>query len=333
MVATMRFRPRAIEITMLLAFGFFWGAPATAGTADPPLPSRDFDFTYTATLTDLPADFHEAKVWIPIPQTTAAQSILGTRISAPGAIAFASEPKYGNRFTVVTISSGTPVPTIVLDFRVRRHTRSDLAVSTDGEEDSDALSRYLQPSSFVTWTGDVGREAERIAGSETKPIAIAKRLYDHIVDTVRYDQSGEGWGRGDSQYACDIREGNCTDFHSLFIGEARSLGLPSRFLIGFPVPNDAPEGLIGGYHCWAEFYTEEHGWTPIDASEAFKRPEQREALFGGLDPDRVQFTIGRDIALPGMAGEPVNYSIYPYVEVDGEVHSGVKMEFRYRDTR
>ena len=53
--------------------------------------------------------------------------------------------------------------------------------------------------------------------------------------------------------------------------------------------------MIPGYHCWAEFQVAEYGWVPVDASEAHKRPEKREALFGGLDENRVQFTYGRDI--------------------------------------
>ena len=76
-------------------------------------------------------------------------------------------------------------------------------------------------------------------------------LYDNIVTTLLYDKSGKGWGRGDATYACDIRTGNCTDFHSLFIGEARSLGIPARFIMGLPLPEGRSQGVIPGYHCWA----------------------------------------------------------------------------------
>ena len=37
------------------------------------------------------------------------------------------------------------------------------------------------------------------------PLGRARMLYDHMVDTVVYDKSSEGWGRGDSLYACDTR--------------------------------------------------------------------------------------------------------------------------------
>jgi len=38
----------------------------------------------------------------------------------------------------------------------------------------------------------------------------------------------KGWGRGDAKWACDAKFGNCTDFHSYFMGLARSKGPPAR---------------------------------------------------------------------------------------------------------
>jgi len=73
------------------------------------------------------------------------------------------------------------------------------------------------------------------------------------------------------------------------------------------------------------------GWIPVDASEAFKNPSRRNELFGGLDDNRVQFTMGRDISLPEMQGVPLNYSIYPYAEVDGRAHEAVRTRFLYRN--
>ena len=188
----------------------------------------------------------------------------------------------------------------------------------------------LRPSKLLRTDGPVAKEALEAIGDSVDPIERARRIYDHIVDTVVYDQSGEGWGRGDSLYACDARAGNCTDFHSLFIGQARSLGIPSRFIMGFEFPEDLREGELEGYHCWAEFYVQGLGWVPVDASEAFKNPDKRAFLFGNLDPNRVQFTVGRDIQIPETETGPVNFSIYPHVEIDGKIHTGVKTVFSYQ---
>jgi hypothetical protein len=89
--------------------------------------------------------------------------------------------------------------------------------------------------------------------------------------------------------ACNVKKGNCTDFHSLFIAIARSRGIPARFTIGFPL-GASSAGQIPGYHCWAEFYTGGQ-WVPVHASEAWKHPQLRNYYFGHLDADRIPFTM------------------------------------------
>jgi len=153
-----------------------------------------------------------------------------------------------------------------------------------------------------------------------------------VASTMRYDKSGEGWGRGDAIWACDSKRGNCTDFHSVLIGMMRSSQIPARFEIGFPLPQDKNEGEISGYHCWAEFYLDGLGWVPVDASEASKNPAKREYFFGAVDADRVMFTYGRDLKIsPDQKGEPLNFFIYPYAESNGQPVKGIKTKFSFRD--
>ncbi len=152
------------------------------------------------------------------------------------------------------------------------------------------------------------------------------------MTNIKYDKSGTGWGRGDFYYVCDAKRGNCTDFHALFIGLCRAVGIPAKFAIGFPIAPKRGEGEIGGYHCWAEFWLDGFGWVPVDASEAGKNPEKKGYYFGTLDENRVQLSIGRDLVLsPPQAGDPVNFFVYPYVEVDGRPFDKVQRKFQYRD--
>jgi len=133
-------------------------------------------------------------------------------------------------------------------------------------------------------------------------------------------------------YACDAKKGNCTDFHSLFIAMARSQGIPARFEIGFPLPEDKHSGEIVGYHCWSDFYIDGKGWIPVDISEAWKHPEKRDYFFGSHDLNRVQFSLGRDLRLsPPQEGKPLNYFVYPYVEVDGQEYPNVSLAFSFQD--
>jgi transglutaminase-like putative cysteine protease len=164
------------------------------------------------------------------------------------------------------------------------------------------------------------------------PRAAARALYDHTLERMKYDKpdDGGGWGRGDAEWACDARYGNCTDFHSYFMGLARARGMAARFEMGFPIPaGDEEVAQVGGYHCWAYVWIEGHGWWPVDISEADKYPEKTDYFFGRLDPDRVTMTGGRDLQLePAPAQGPVNFFVYPYVEIDGESSKAFTRSFQ-----
>jgi len=171
--------------------------------------------------------------------------------------------------------------------------------------------------------------AEQTAGKSTE-LEKAQALYAYVFRTLRYDKSGTGWGRGDTLWACNAKHGNCTDFHSLFISMARSQKIPARFEIGFPVPADKDSGQVAGYHCWADFYVPGHGWVPVDISEAWKDQAKHDYFFGTLDTQRVQFTLGRDLTLrPRQDGPPLNYFVYPYVEVEGVPYPNVDNAFSF----
>ncbi len=118
----------------------------------------------------------------------------------------------------------------------------------------------------------------------------------------------------------------------MFISMARAEKIPARFQIGFPLPADKHSAEIPGYHCWAEFYLDSVGWVPVDISEAWKHQEKHDYFFGAHDVNRVQFTQGRDLKLvPAQEGPPLNYFVYPYVEIRGKEHPNVAIAFSFED--
>ena len=123
------------------------------------------------------------------------------------------------------------------------------------------------------------------------------------------------FGNGNSIYACDIGVGNCTDYHSYFMSLCRTLDIPVRFHMGFSIPNKEgkEEGVVEGYHCWADYYREKDGWGPVDISEADKDPNKKDYFFGRVNKNRVEFTVGRDFILKNRS-EPQNFFVYPIVD-------------------
>ncbi|HTS68753.1 MAG TPA: transglutaminase domain-containing protein [Terriglobia bacterium] len=323
---------------LLCTFAAMALAVMTGATGEFSPPSRTFLFTYQVTLQDLPAGAQRVRVWIPRASTDANQTVVLKQISGPIRFRETREEPYGNHILYGEIAHPPPGPAkLTVEYQVTRREYSRggypsllqaQQVSAPAPKD---LARFLAPDRLVPIDGRIKQLADEITRGKQGTVARAYALYDYVFQTVRYDKSGTGWGRGDSLWVCDAKHGNCTDFHSLFISLARAAGIPARFEIGFPVP-EGTEGSVPGYHCWAEFYVNGLGWVPVDISEAWKAPKKHDYFFGTLDANRVQFSVGRDLALqPKQDGDPLNYFIYPYGEVDGKPFEGIEKKFTYRE--
>jgi hypothetical protein len=67
----------------------------------------------------------------------------------------------------------------------------------------------------------------------------------------------------------------------------------------------------------------------VDISEADKHPEMKDYYFGNLSADRVLFSTGRDLELvPKASHSPLNFFIYPHIEIGGEQLPSEQIELR-----
>lgn len=314
---------------------------------DPSRPRRHFRFEYEAAVLDVPEGARTVRLWIPVPETTVEQRIEGLRVRGQsGAVAFdltsldedlelerdgdrvsfvARAIRNGRGRSLCVTSSGAPIE-LELSCDITRY-----ETLPGGEMRADELTASVRPASMIPLDGKVARVA---AGMDVDrdPVAAAHALFEHTLERMRYEKpdDGEGWGRGDAEWACDARYGDCSDFHSYFIGLARAKRLPARFETGFAIPGgDEPVAEIPGYHCWAYFWDGTLGWVPVDVSEADEHPERAEQYFGRLDPDRLALSSGRDLKLtPAPPGGPLNFFVYPVAEVDGQAWTDVSKAFR-----
>jgi transglutaminase-like putative cysteine protease len=297
---------------------------------------RAFTFDYKATVKDIPAGTQKLELWIPVPHDDAYQRIANLHVETP----YPSKVSVGDQGNAIlhleiAAPKETSVP-VTVTFEAARKERIQPTVSmgrNTAPPPAD-LDRWLRPDRLVPIDKRIRRWAKEVvdAAHAKTDLEMARAIYNHVVATVKYDKSGTGWGRGDIYFACDERRGNCTDFHAIFIGYARAMGIPARFAIGFPLPADRGAGKIGGYHCWAEFYAQGIGWVPVDASEAGKNPAKREYFFGAHDENRVELSKGRDVVLtPKQQGDPLNYFVYPYAEVDGKAYTSIETSYSFKD--
>jgi transglutaminase-like putative cysteine protease len=328
---TLRLARTVVALAVVL-FAFSAAAPA----GDEPLATRQFEVSYQVRVPALPAGSGPLRLWIPVPQSDRYQTITALRIESPVKYKVGRDAEYGNQYARFDVDAQYAASgfEVLMRFQVaRREHRVELAhAPAKAEPAGPLMARYLRPDTLVPLDSTIGELSKEQTQGVTDPLQKGRKVYEYVVATMRYDKSGQGWGRGDAIWACTAKRGNCTDFHSLFIGMMRASGVPARFEMGFPLPADKSEGDISGYHCWAQFYVQGFGWVPVDASEAWKNPAKHDYFFGAHDTNSVQFTIGRDIRLgPEQKGDPLNYFIYPYAEVDGKPFSQLQTHFGFRD--
>ena len=298
--------------------------------------SRHFTFHYAFTVKNVLSG-KKLRVWIPAAQSDAFQEVKIVSFTGDLPLKKTHDAKRGNEILYAETAKAAKTELhFDVEYDIVRHER--IALGSQARLSNVALTETerkvdLQPDALVPTTGLPADLAAKVTAGKSDPMEKARAIYDYVFSTMKYDKTGTGWGRGDVLYACDAKKGNCTDFHSLFIAMARSQDIPARFEIGFYLPSDKHSAEIAGYHCWSDFYIDGKGWIPVDISEAWKHPEKHDYFFGSHDANRVQFTMGRDLQLsPPQDGKPLNYFVYPYIEVDGQEYPNVSMDFTFADS-
>ncbi len=276
-----------------------------------------FQFGYEVTL---PKERGLTKVWLPVAKSDAFQQVKIESLSLPDFAQVVEDSGNGNKLEFISCTNCDASRKLRVSYLVQRNEKS---AYKSVEKD---LSRFLKPDRLVPITARFREIAQGATHGIDGDLARGRALYDHVLQRMKYDKSGTGWGRGDAVYACDMRTGNCTDFHSYFIALARSIGLPARFAIGVSIPAGETNGVIEGYHCWAEFLANGK-WFPVDISEASRHRELADYYFGQQPANRFELSVGRDLVVdPTPASGPINFLVYPLVEVDGKP---VKVETKF----
>ncbi|MFO0983884.1 MAG: transglutaminase domain-containing protein [Planctomycetota bacterium] len=263
------------------------------------------------------------RLWAPVPTAGADQDVEAMG-ELPAGFKRTREPRYGNEMVYFEgPAAQAPLPATLRFMVTRREIvrarESGGASHTVSQAMHDELKRYLEPNRLVPVGGFVSDIAAKIGTTQAASPMQARAIYDYVLDHMQYKKEGTGWGTGSTKWACESGYGNCTDFHALFISLCRTKQIPARFEIGYPLPEERGKKELAGYHCWAYFWLDTDGWVPVDISEADKNPKLTEYYFGSLSENRVRLSAERDIVLePAQAGEPVNFFVRPYAEVDGK---------------
>lgn len=179
---------------------------------------------------------------------------------------------------------------------------------------ADDLSEQVPQITFTPYLKEL---AKLIAGDETRPLYLAKRVYDYVTQNVRYSfMRSYILVENHPEFTAINQKGDCGMQAILFITLCRILGIPARWQSGRTVEKDD-----SGCHDWAQFYTEEFGWLFADPSYGGGgwRNGDLECwnfYFGNLDPFRM--IANRRYYTP--FNPPKKHEYYdPYDSQDGEI--------------
>ena len=324
---------------------------------------RTFQFQYEVKIDS--TNGKKLELWIPIPKTNEVQIISNLSYNMGGLdYQLKKEKSHDNNYLYLYSNTGTNRSTTVsIIFDVIRKEHSNEAYhSVNPDNYLGAYATVPIGNSFKAIINQNNLSNKDVEGIYDfvlsgmhygKPKNIGDKYYnnpwlsedefygmkevsrDRVVELYQISKKTNNnytFGNGNSIYACDIGVGNCTDYHSYFMSLARTLEVPVRFHMGFPIPLDN-EGIINGYHCWADYFVKGEGWFPIDISEADKNENLKDYFFGTIDNNRVDMMVGRDFILDGYDNGSLNLFIYPILEIDDQVSSNFSKKFSYKNLK
>ena len=101
-----------------------------------------------------------------------------------------------------------------------------------------------------------------------------------VLDAVPYT-IGETGVSTTAEEASALGKGVCQDHVHIFIGAARALGIPARYVSGYLMMNDRIEQEAG--HAWAEAHVDNLGWVGFDVSNRISPDERYVRVATGRD--------------------------------------------------
>jgi transglutaminase-like putative cysteine protease len=286
------------------------------------------------------------RIWVPaaIGRPTPFQKTLSNTFDAEGGTAKIVESNAADGLGIISAEYPAGVAAILTvtskiatkDYSVDLASR--LKARNDGSAD---LQHFLRPTKFLPTDGVVKTTADEITKNAKTDVEKARAIYEWIVDNTFRNPKTRGCGTGDIRFMLETRDlgGKCADLNALFVGLARAAGLPARDVYGIRVAKSemgykslgaSSEKITKSQHCRAEVHLSKYGWVPVDPADVRKvvleeppgnRPlddemvkKARTRLFGSWEMNWMAYNFAHDVELPGSAGGPVAFFMYPQAE-------------------
>jgi len=279
-------------------------------------------------------DSKTANLWIPYPLSNPAQDISNMKVTGNfDSSGVYRDPVSKAVFLYAGWSKIKGQPELSMSFHAAVTSREITEIRDSGEPvPAPIKARYLASDQWVPADAFVNKAQEIVKG-KTGMLEKARAIYDWTVENTFRDPDVKGCGLavpGRTLTECK-GGGKCADISAVFVTLARAAGIPARDVYGLRLADPKSGDVTSAYHCWAEFYLPGTGWVPVDPADVRKMMlvnkleldnsatgAWRKYFWGGDDLYRV--TLNKDSRgvtfTPAQKGEPVNYFMYPFAQVD-----------------
>lgn len=218
------------------------------------------------------------------PQSSGAQTVREWRIEAPGmddAVGFIDA--YGNRAHLSSQTKPEAKLVVSAGGTVETHDRSGVVGRLE-RDPVPALFRRVTPLTKPLAAIVSKFRASPKDGKER--IALLHALMARVAEVVGGETQSQSQSQdGQSQTQGGAREAAVADYAHAFIGAARALAIPARYVTGYLAPGG--EDGLSGMHAWAEAWDEGLGWIGFDALLGLCPTERHVRLACGLDASSV----------------------------------------------
>lgn len=190
---------------------------------------------------------------------------------------FAYEDQHRNLTTLIAMTPGTQEVTVTCSGMVDTH---DFAGVIGRHSGHLPLWSFRGQTELTKPGGGIRALVRELRKDAPAALDALHALSARIRDKVAY-QAGVTGVTTSAEDAWALGCGVCQDHAHLFIGSARALGFPARYVSGYLMMNDRVEQEAT--HAWAEAHVDDLGWVGFDVSN-------------GISPDQryVRVATGRD---------------------------------------
>ena len=308
---------------------------------------RTVEVSVDVFIPDIAKKTKKVQTWLPYPATTAAQAVfepviespavfrpivrLDAVYNAPSIFVLADQPLAKEAATY-----SPPLPKeihLTYSMQVER-SRVNVADKKPGvPEAPEAIAKDyandLKPVAGIEAAEIAAALAAVPAAADNTAMGRARAIYDYVVASFEPDNSAAAKTVKETLAA---KRGGAFDYALATVALMRAAGIPARVECGITLPeNRSPDPVeVTGRTAWVVFYANGTGWTSCDPFAADRAPELKDYLFGGVDANRVQLSVGPSPVLQPVpdSGAPV-FLTDILSEADGKpIPATMKITFR-----